>query len=266
MKISVITPCYNSEKTIERTIQSVISQNYDNIEYLIIDGLSKDSTVSILENYSNKYSFIKYISEKDNSMTEALNKGFKLSTGDIVCTVNADDEFEINAFNRVVSEFKRDLNLDVVIGNTKVITERTQNVVFTTTPKYFSNLFLLSILDCPTPECSVFSKRASIKSLGFYDENIKYTQDYDLYLKVVKNKFNIKYIDFDLSKFYLAESQYSIAAKDKMMEEVLSYVPYKKTHKLLRSFRINGLIRTFLGLRRYENFNKFKMHLLNKHL
>ena len=91
MKISVITVCLNSEKTIERTIKSLIGQNYNNIEYIVIDGNSKDNTVNIIKSYSNYIDY--FISEKDDGLYSALNKGIKASNGDIISILHSNDVF-----------------------------------------------------------------------------------------------------------------------------------------------------------------------------
>ena len=91
MKISVITVCLNSEKTIERTIKSLIGQTHNNIEYIVIDGNSKDSTVNIIKSYSDYIDY--FISEKDEGLYSALNKGIKASTGDIISILHSNDVF-----------------------------------------------------------------------------------------------------------------------------------------------------------------------------
>ncbi len=88
-KVSIITVCYNSAKTIEDTIQSVVNQTYDNIEYIIIDGLSTDNTLEIVNKYKDKIT--KIISEKDNGLYDAINKGIGLATGEIIANLNSDD-------------------------------------------------------------------------------------------------------------------------------------------------------------------------------
>ena len=91
-KISIITVCYNSASTIEDTIKSVLAQKYDNYEYLIIDGLSKDNTLDIVKKYESKFKGkMKVISEKDKGLYDAMNKGIKLATGDIIGIINSDD-------------------------------------------------------------------------------------------------------------------------------------------------------------------------------
>ena len=83
-KITIVTITYNSEKTIERTIQSIISQNYNNMEYWIIDGVSKDHTMELVKKYAQKYSFIKYSSEPDRGISDAFNKGIGKATGELI--------------------------------------------------------------------------------------------------------------------------------------------------------------------------------------
>ena len=112
LKVSIITVCYNSADTIEYTIQSVISQEYENIEYIIIDGKSNDDTLKIIEKYKSKVS--KLLSENDEGIYYAVNKGIKLATGDIIAILHADDIYTSrNIVSKVVKKFD-DLNVDTV--------------------------------------------------------------------------------------------------------------------------------------------------------
>ena len=95
-KISLVTVCKNSEKYIERTIRSIIDQNYENLEYIVIDGGSTDGTLDIINSYRNNIS--KFISEKDKGIYDAFNKGLKNYTGDIIGFVNSDDYEKLNPF------------------------------------------------------------------------------------------------------------------------------------------------------------------------
>ena len=91
MKVSIITVCFNSESTIKETIESVLSQDYSNIEYIIVDGGSIDKTVDIIKSYGNKIS--KWVSEKDEGLYDAMNKGLKMAQGDVVGLINSDDVY-----------------------------------------------------------------------------------------------------------------------------------------------------------------------------
>ena len=103
LKISIITPVYNQVDYIEATIRSVIEQNYPNLEYIIVDGGSTDGTLEVIKKYE-KHIF-KWISEPDNGMYEAINKGFKLSTGDIMAWINSDDIYFKDTFSKLVEIF-----------------------------------------------------------------------------------------------------------------------------------------------------------------
>ena len=113
-KISIITPSYNQGKYLEQTILSVISQNYPNYEYLIIDGKSTDNSVEIIKKHEKHLSF--WVSEKDNGQSHALNKGFKLATGDIFCWINSDDFFYPGIFNKMASEFLNNSDVFFIHG------------------------------------------------------------------------------------------------------------------------------------------------------
>lgn len=140
MKISIITPCFSSEKYIEETIESVLSQKGSfEIEYIIVDGGSTDNTVSIIKKYKesvesgefpvkcNKVSF-DYLSEKDDGMYDALTKGFKLITGDIVTYINSDDFYLPNAFSVAVDIFDKYPDVDWLTGSTVGYNEKGQIV------------------------------------------------------------------------------------------------------------------------------------------
>src|SRR5574344_628581 len=123
MKISLITVCYNSEETIEDTLKSVLNQTYRNYEYIIIDGLSKDNTLSIIKQYESKFNGkLKYISEKDKGLYDAMNKGIELATGDIVGILNSDDIlYDENVFELINKSFDKDT--DGVYSNLLLMNE-----------------------------------------------------------------------------------------------------------------------------------------------
>ena len=116
MKVTIITACYNSEKTVQRTIESVLSQNYHNIEYIIIDGKSSDQTMPIVNNYKNKITSI--ISENDKGIYDALNKGLKIANGDIIGFLHSDDFYPKNNIISSISDiFRKKPEIGIVIGD-----------------------------------------------------------------------------------------------------------------------------------------------------
>ena len=120
MKISIITPSYNQAQFIERTILSVLNQDYKDIEYIIMDGGSTDGTVEILKKYSDH---IIWKSEKDNGQSDAINKGLKMATGDIVAYLNSDDTYQPGAFKEVATFFEKNPDKKWVYGKCLIINE-----------------------------------------------------------------------------------------------------------------------------------------------
>lgn len=108
MKISIITVTYNSAKTLKETLESVLKQKYTNYEHIIVDGLSKDNTIEIVKEYEEKYNGkLKYISEKDTGLYDAMNKGIKMATGDIIGILNSDDIYaHENVLQEIAEKFK----------------------------------------------------------------------------------------------------------------------------------------------------------------
>lgn len=114
-KITIITPSYNQGQYIEQTIKSIVEeQNYDNIEYIIIDGGSTDETIDVIKKYEDKITF--WVSEKDGGQTDAINKGWQKATGDIITWLCSDDYYEANILGKVVDAFKNE-NTNLVCGN-----------------------------------------------------------------------------------------------------------------------------------------------------
>jgi glycosyltransferase involved in cell wall biosynthesis len=113
MKISILTPSFNSGKYIKRAIESVLIQQYKNFEHIIADGGSTDKTLSIIQSYEH----LVYTSGPDLGQSDAMNKAFKMSNGDIIVYLNADDEFLPKAFDEIVSAFESNPNADIVVGN-----------------------------------------------------------------------------------------------------------------------------------------------------
>jgi glycosyltransferase involved in cell wall biosynthesis len=128
MKISIITVCFNSEKTIFRTIKSVMNQTYPNIEHIFVDGGSTDSTLKIIQSYNYKNKIV--ISEPDNGIYDAMNKGFYLSSGEVIAFLNSDDFY---CYDNVISDIMESINnpyIDFVYGDINIINQNGKIVRF----------------------------------------------------------------------------------------------------------------------------------------
>ena len=125
MKISIITVCFNSESTIKETIESVLSQDYSNIEYIIVDGGSIDKTVDIIKSYGNKIS--KWVSEKDEGLYDAMNKGLKMAQGDVVGLINSDDVYIDNGVISKVLQLLKEKKSDCIYADLVYVDKKNNN-------------------------------------------------------------------------------------------------------------------------------------------
>jgi len=189
MKISIITVCYNSAATIEKTILSVAGQSYKNIEYLVIDGNSKDNTVEIIKKHEDKIS--KWISESDKGLYDAMNKGISMATGDLIGILNSDDVFNNESVLEEVANFHQTNTIDASVGN---ILQHKENgkIIRLYSSKYWSPDKLQIGFMPPHP--SIFFKKELFDKFGNYELGFKIGADYELITRFfLKNNITWKY-------------------------------------------------------------------------
>ena len=189
MKISIITVSYNSEKTIKDTLDSVLSQSYDNYEYLIIDGKSTDKTLKIVKDYEKKFKGkLKYISEKDKGLYDAMNKGIKMSTGDIVGIINSDDILaHKNVFKKVVENIKDN---DGVYSNLLMLDEDLDKPY-----RLFESHKVSKKLGWHMPHPTLYLKREVYGRCGLFNLDYRIAADLDFMLRILKSNIKLKYIN-----------------------------------------------------------------------
>lgn len=173
--VSIITIVYNGERYIEHAIVSVLDQSYPNVEYIVIDGGSKDRTISIVNKYRHRIA--KFISENDRGISDAFNKGIKAANGDWIGILNADDWYEKDTVERVV---KNGGNADVVYGDMRLWNDDVPDFIVK------GNHLLLEqemTLNHPT----VFVRRSCYEKLGLFDEQYRCAMDYDMLLRLKVN-------------------------------------------------------------------------------
>jgi len=183
MKVTLITATYNSEKNIKTCLDSVTYQNFKNIEHLIIDGNSSDNTLSIINVYQQNYPFIKVVSEEDEGIYDALNKGINLASGDIIGFVHSDDFLQsTDILNDIVSMIISQ-NLDGVYGDLQYIDKNNPQKVFRNWKSCEFNKSLLRKGWMP-PHPTLFLRREVYEKHGFFDLYYKISADYDFMLRV----------------------------------------------------------------------------------
>ncbi len=200
-KISIITPSFNQAKFIGRTIDSILDQGYPNLEYIIMDGGSTDGTVKILKKYGSK---IIWRSEKDTGQANAINKGLKLATGEILAYLNSDDVYGKETFLKVAQFFTTQPELKWAFGKCKIIDERDREIRQSITA--YKNFFLkrysyqtLLVLDYIS-QPAVFWTREAMDEFGLLDETQYYEMDYEYWLRLGQ-KYKPGFINDYLSSF-----------------------------------------------------------------
>ncbi len=193
MKVSIITITYNSEKYIENTIQSVVNQDYENIEYIIVDGLSTDNTLDIVNRYQDKIS--KIISEKDNGLYDAINKGIKAATGDIIGLIHSDDFLASdNVISKYVEKFKN-TNAEGVYANLHYVDQHNTNKLIRNwvSGEYKQGLFKKGWMP---PHPTFYVKKEVYERYGLYRDDIfKSAADYEFMLRVIhKHQIKVAYL------------------------------------------------------------------------
>lgn len=193
MKISIVTVCWNSEATIEDTIKSVISQDYSDLEYIIVDGASTDKTLEIASKYKDKIA--KIISEKDSGMYNAANKGFRLATGEVLGLINADD---ILADEHVISEIAKkfaETEAEAVWGDLLYVDRFNTNKVIRNwkSSEYKEGAFKNGWMP---PHPCFYARKSIYEKFGYLREDMKIAADYEVMLRMLE-KYKIKsaYID-----------------------------------------------------------------------
>lgn len=194
--VSIITPSFNQAEFIEETILSVKSQDYPNIEHIVIDGGSTDGTIDILK----KYPHLTWISEPDKGQAEAINKGFKMAKGEIVAWLNSDDTYPQDTIKTICDYFITHPDTDVVFGDCNRIDQ--DGKVIGSIKGHPFNLTHLIPRNC-IPQPAVFFKREIIGRVGYLDTRHHHAFDYDCWIRIGLVGGGIEYLPKTLANFRL---------------------------------------------------------------
>ncbi|MEI6437339.1 MAG: glycosyltransferase family 2 protein [Candidatus Omnitrophota bacterium] len=195
--LSIITPSFQQGQYIRRTLESVLErQDYPFVEHIVVDGLSTDGTLEILKEYQSRFpEKMRYLYEKDYGQADAINKGFKRLTGDIVGWINSDDYYEDNIFAYIVDFFERHADVDMIYGRCNLV-NATGQFIGTFEDDYgfkvcginkhsvFSYDILMNVYSGLIPQQTVFFRRRVFEKVGYLDDSYNLTMDYEFWLRI----------------------------------------------------------------------------------
>ncbi len=228
MKISIITSVYNNASTIEDAIKSVLSQTYTNIEYIVVDGASKDGTTEIIRKYENQIS--KFVSEKDKGIYDGLNKGVDLATGDVIAFLHSDDIYENeNVIADVVKLFET-TNTDSIYGDLVYVDKNDTNKIF----RYWKSgeyTFKKLCNGWMPPHPTFFVKREFYEKYGKFDLSYGIAADYDFMLRMLgKYKITTAYLPKVLYKMRVG------GASNRSIKNII-----QKSQEDIKALKNNGI-------------------------
>lgn len=236
MKVSIVTAALNAEGTIEDSIKSVLRQTYDNIEYIIIDGKSTDATMEIVNKYRNRISRI--ISEPDQGLYDAMNKGLKFATGEIAGLLHADDSLAVdNAVERIAKIFA-EKEIDCLWGDLVYVnrTDPGRVLRYWKSSGYSEGLIKRGWMP---PHPTFFVKRWVYEKYGFFNTDFKFAADYELILRFL-HKHRI-------SGYYIPEVLVRMRAGGLTNRSIINIIKKSlEDYQALKANRLNGRIRLLM--------------------
>lgn len=249
MKISIITATYNSSKTVGDTLESVLSQTYPNIEHLIVDGASKDNTLEIVTSYQKDHPNIRYISEPDQGIYDALNKGIAMATGDILGFVHADDMLaHPDTIAQIAAAFKGN-NCDGVYGNLHYVNAQDSTKVVR---NWKSQSFKKSLLKrgWMPAHPTLYLKTSLYHTYGVFDTSFRIAADYEMVLRLFKQP----HLQFHYLPLTIVTMRTG-GASNRSLQNIL-----QKSKEDYRALKIHGLPMPWLILA-WKNVSKLPQFL-----
>lgn len=201
-KITIVTPSFNQGAYIEEALLSVKGQNYPNLEHIVMDGGSTDRTIDVLRAYGSRPDFrhLRWTTAPDGGQGDALNKGFRLATGDIIGWLNSDDRYRPGAFNAVVKAWQSYPKADVLYGDYAFI-DKQGAVTRIRREIEFSHFILRYHRVLYIPSTATFFRRHIIDEGNFIDQELHFAMDYDFFLRLAERGYKFQHVPFVMADF-----------------------------------------------------------------
>ena len=226
MKITIITATYNSGQTLTDTLESVLRQSYTDIDYVIVDGGSKDDTLDIIRRYEPRFEGrMRWISEPDKGIYDAMNKGIRMATGDVVGLLNSDDFYTSNDVLEHVARALSDPNVDAIYGDIHYVNDDdlTHCVRYYSSRVFSRGLMRLGFMPAHP---SFYCRRTIYEKYGLFDTSLRVAADFENLLRLIfVNRIRTKYIpeDFVTMRIGGASSSGMVSHKRILKEHMVAY-------------------------------------------
>jgi glycosyltransferase involved in cell wall biosynthesis len=228
--VSIVTPTYNMGRFLEETIQSVLSQDYPNLEYIVMDAGSTDETLAILEKYRGR---LEFHSGPDRGTADAINKGFVRSRGSVFAYLNADDIYLPGAISAAMRSLTSEPDLGVVYGDANWVDEQGQFLAPYPVRPYDEDLFSQ---ECFISQPAAFIRREAFELAGRMDPNLQYAYDYDLWIRISR-LYPMRKLDAVLATSRMHGENKTVGQRPRVLRETLrllrshyGYVPFQPVH------------------------------------
>jgi glycosyltransferase involved in cell wall biosynthesis len=215
-RITIVTPSYNQDQFLERTIVSVLEQGYPNLEYIVMDGGSTDQSLEIIKRYARYFAY--WVSEKDGGQAEAINRGLKLSTGEILGWLNSDDRLEPNALEIVAAHAKRFPAAGAFVGHGRRVDTSGCQITYTDSKNLSFERICNWLTDGHFIQPSCFFRRKAWDLAGPLDESLYFALDLDLWLRMAR-QVSFQPIDALLSTALFHPAAKTVASRPRMIVE-----------------------------------------------
>jgi len=249
LKVSIITPSFNSERYIEETIHSVAAQTYRNIEHIVIDGCSSDNSLQIISKYSN----LRVVSQPDKSMYEAINKGIDMARGDVIAYLNSDDLYYNNTVEKAVDYFSKNSEIDFIFGGLDLIDHDSKFIARYEYPDFNLKIFA-SVRWSLIPQQASFWLRSVHNKVGKFNPDFKLAGDYEFFLRVAK-KCHVKHVKGIYARQRIHKGSLTLKYADQNKKElILIREQFHPDIIGIENSVVQKLTRVYLRLRNIQPF------------
>jgi glycosyltransferase involved in cell wall biosynthesis len=238
MKISIVTPSFNQGQFLSDAIESVASQNYSNKEHIIIDAQSTDKTLEVIKSYEH-LPHLKWVSEPDQGQADAINKGFKMASGDVVAWLNADDYYLADTFSKVANIFERNSQTNIVYSDTMLVDKNKKRLRIKKDHPFDDGVLLY--YGCYIQSTTTFFSKCIIDAGHLLDISYKTCMDYEYFVRLANLGYRFEYVPDVFAAFRWHDSNVSVVYPKKRREETVR-IKHEYGFKVTQNLKIQTFL------------------------